>query len=286
LPVGVTAIKRIENRSSGAISVVNIENPSSSGSGTSVAPGQTISADMWIPWAAQAGDFPKHHLEVNAQWGKVCVWQANRSDGDQVRVSTDGAWHDPGSAIAGSAWVDGDRRLTIFDGFPYLTYNLSGTTGTLRVPLQKVGASAYLSDFVKDPAPGGPRILRLRNATAIPLYLSHSVPGGNTPEVYAAGNGLVEHFFLERVTTQWFARAASGTPPASAELEIRSWPIFAEAAEAGEASGSAPGRHCRRRQPRAIRDIVAIKDHKKVALARKSRSKAVDISGLSQPQRA
>src|SRR6202011_5561466 len=33
------------------------------------------------------------------------IWQAARADGDRVRVSTDGQWHDPGDVAGGFAAV-------------------------------------------------------------------------------------------------------------------------------------------------------------------------------------
>jgi hypothetical protein len=104
--MGVTFIKRLENRSSSPIVLLNKENSTARGSGIVVPPKSRIAADMAIPWAPALGDFAGHHLEivvggVTRYW----IWQATNADGDFIRFSTDGAWHDQGEHAHGYAGV-------------------------------------------------------------------------------------------------------------------------------------------------------------------------------------
>lgn len=100
--MGITAIKRIENRSLSTVQVLNRERPESRGANTVIASGSSIAADMWIPWAPRAEDFLGHHLEIQ-QSGRprYWIWQAANADGDFIRFSTDGLWHDQGEKIHG-----------------------------------------------------------------------------------------------------------------------------------------------------------------------------------------
>ena len=100
--MGITAIKRIENRSRSTIQVLNRENPNSRGSNRVVGSGSSIAADIWIPWAPRAEDFMVHHLEIQ-QFGRTryWMWQAANADGDFIRFSTDGLWHDQGEKVHG-----------------------------------------------------------------------------------------------------------------------------------------------------------------------------------------
>ncbi|HET6852016.1 MAG TPA: hypothetical protein VFH46_06805, partial [Pyrinomonadaceae bacterium] len=83
--MGITAIKRIENRSRSTIQVLNRENPNSRGSNRVVGSGSSIAADIWIPWAPRAEDFMVHHLEIQ-QFGRTryWMWQAANADGDFI----------------------------------------------------------------------------------------------------------------------------------------------------------------------------------------------------------
>src|SRR5687768_18616973 len=89
--MGITTIKRIENRSGSTIQVLNRANSSSRGANRLVAPGSSIEADIWIPWAPNPGDFAVQHLEI-VQFGRTryWIWQAANADGDFIRFSTDG----------------------------------------------------------------------------------------------------------------------------------------------------------------------------------------------------
>src|SRR5437764_10635003 len=115
--MGVTAIKLVQNRSGSTVKVIDEENPGAPGSGKSVDPGDTLDVDIWIPWATNEAEFAKHHLEVQVGGTPTwCIWQAARPDGDFVRFSTDGAWHDPGDQVPGESEVTLDRALVVHDG--------------------------------------------------------------------------------------------------------------------------------------------------------------------------
>src|SRR5688572_23591907 len=105
--MGITAIKRIENRSRSTVMLFNRAREQevgvyARGANIPIAPGSSIAADMWIPWAPAAADFPIQHLEIS-QGGvtRYWIWQAANADGDFIRFSTDGKWHDQGEKVHG-----------------------------------------------------------------------------------------------------------------------------------------------------------------------------------------
>src|SRR5690349_6187001 len=115
--MAVTAIKRVENRSSRPVAVFDIENANVPGNGRVIEPGDWWGRfDMWVPWAARERDFAHHHLRVDLDGTpSFWLWQADTDDGDFIRYSTDGAWHRPGDHVPGAAIVGGDRTLLVGD---------------------------------------------------------------------------------------------------------------------------------------------------------------------------
>src|SRR4051812_115792 len=114
--MGVTAITGITNRSDSDVILLDIENPDAPGHGDTVAPGGSHVVDMWIPWAPRQADFAGKHIRL--LFGGVprfWIWQAHNRDGDRVRFSTDGAWHDCGEPVDGMSGVDGPRTLVVYD---------------------------------------------------------------------------------------------------------------------------------------------------------------------------
>src|SRR5205085_9890387 len=102
--MGTTWIKRLENRSSSTITLINKQDSGTRGDNIAVPRKTSIAVDMTIPWAAVQGDFPLHHLEILVDGvTRYWIWQSTRSDGDFIRFSTDGAWHDPGEHVHGYA---------------------------------------------------------------------------------------------------------------------------------------------------------------------------------------
>ena len=116
--MGVTTIKRIENRSAATAAVFDLENPNARGHGVAVPPGGRLAVDLPIPWAPNGWDVPANHLEIRlGGQPRFAVWQAAKGDGDFVRCATDRAWHDPGDRIFGLPAVDGDRLLVVLDRY-------------------------------------------------------------------------------------------------------------------------------------------------------------------------
>ena len=100
--MGVISIKRFENRSRSTITLLNMENPGARGQGIPVPPGSHIVADMAIPWAPVQSDFSAHHLKIRVgATNRYSIWQAANADGDFIRFSTDGQWHDRGERVHG-----------------------------------------------------------------------------------------------------------------------------------------------------------------------------------------
>jgi hypothetical protein len=115
--MGVTAVKRVVNRSHERVRLLSVEDPTSCGHGEVVEPGGELAVAMWIPWAATARDFARHHLELYVGGRlRYCLWQARHRDGDFVRFSVHGDWSEPGPRVEGCAGTaDGDRELIVFD---------------------------------------------------------------------------------------------------------------------------------------------------------------------------
>ncbi|HUS16431.1 MAG TPA: hypothetical protein VM536_15645 [Chloroflexia bacterium] len=115
--MAITTITRVENRASAPVTLLDIENPSAPGHGLSIPPGGVQAVQLPVPWAGDAGAFPTHRLEVQVGGQtRFWIWQAARGDGDFVRFSTDGAWHDPGFRAHGIPLVEGTRTLIAQDG--------------------------------------------------------------------------------------------------------------------------------------------------------------------------
>jgi hypothetical protein len=130
----------IDNRSTSTVQLVDIENRGAPGSGAAVGPGSALQVNMWVPWATTAADFPVHHLEL--QFGSVTrfwIWQcATAEDGDHVRFSIDGAWHDHGRPVHGVSAVDavsGDRTMVVRDTCLELTAMPTGLASVVRTAL-------------------------------------------------------------------------------------------------------------------------------------------------------
>lgn len=124
--MGFTWIKRLENRSRSTITLLNKHDAGTRGHNIAVPPGSSIAVDMTIPWAAAQTDFPTNHLEIVAGGvTRFWIWQATHADGDFIRFSTDGAWHDPGEHAHGYA----DSAANVFDAIGGL---ITGTTVNLQ----------------------------------------------------------------------------------------------------------------------------------------------------------
>ena len=127
--MGVTAVKRIVNSTNEWLYIQNHENPNNSLHFIVLPPGTSGAVEMWVPWCTSLADFQADHFIEIGNWTPVgnllnpvreyIIWQHDRGtwwgkDGDHVRFSTDGQWHDMnGNWIGGVSAVDGDRNLTV-----------------------------------------------------------------------------------------------------------------------------------------------------------------------------
>ena len=120
--MGVTTLKRVQNRSRHNVAVLNLENPGATGHGVVIAPGASLKVDMNVPWSATRNGFAAKHLRVRVAGSpRYWIWQAQNRDGDHVRFSTDGAWRDCGRPVDGISEPDGERTLVVLDdGFQFV----------------------------------------------------------------------------------------------------------------------------------------------------------------------
>ena len=125
----ITTVKRIVNSTNDWLYIQNHENPNNSGHFIVLPPGTSGAVVMWIPWCTSQADFQADHFIEIGNWTQVgnllnpvreyIIWQHDRGtwwgkDGDHVRFSTDGQWHDMnGNWIGGVSNVDGGRNLTV-----------------------------------------------------------------------------------------------------------------------------------------------------------------------------
>jgi len=107
-----TGINAIVNKTDGNIKVFNKEHPGSPGSGMLVIPGGYLDVQMVVPWANGQNDFNGNHfLEIDGDNGLLyAVWQSNNNDGDWVRYSSDGMWHDQGNH---AGMIRGNHALVV-----------------------------------------------------------------------------------------------------------------------------------------------------------------------------
>jgi hypothetical protein len=144
--MGVTRLKRVENRSRHSVTLLNFENQSVLGHAVPIGPGAKLDVDMWIPWSTSRDDFfgrsgsppigsKPHRLELQFDGQtRFWIWQA----GDFVRFSTDGAWYDQGERVQGVAAVgltaiDGVRTMLVMDdGFDLVDFPLEELAALYR----------------------------------------------------------------------------------------------------------------------------------------------------------
>jgi hypothetical protein len=105
--MATTWIKRFENRSKDPIALFNLQHTDNRGHGITVIPGDSIQVDMAVPWPLLPPfplDFANKHLEIRVNGvTRYCIWQSAHMDGDYIRFSTDGQWHDIGDHVHGYA---------------------------------------------------------------------------------------------------------------------------------------------------------------------------------------
>lgn len=176
--MGTTWIKRLENRSQSTITLLNKENSGARGHNIAVPPGSSIMVDMAIPWAPVQSNFPGHHLEivvggVTRYW----IWQATNADGDFIRFSTDGAWHDQGEHVhgyAGSATNLFEALGGLFSGSPIDLAEYHFTERTIIV------LDSHFESIPIAPKPFEPAstfIKQLENRSSVPVSIFSSESG-------------------------------------------------------------------------------------------------------------
>jgi hypothetical protein len=117
--MAVTAIRSIRNLVKGQVyNVRNQEQPNDTGgrgNALSVNGGEVVACNMWIPWCNNQADFDNHHkiiivpTAVNVLPVLFAIWQ----QGDYVRYTRDGLFHNNGALVPGNSTVGGDRSVEI-----------------------------------------------------------------------------------------------------------------------------------------------------------------------------
>ena len=186
--MGITAITMLDNRSSSTVRLLDIENPGVQGNNVPVGPGQSLQVNMWVPWANTAAQFPGQHLQLEVGSVSFWIWQcATDQDGDHVRFSMDGAWHDHGRPVHGISAVDlvsGDRTIVVRDGCFELTAMPASLAGAVRAAL----------------GPGGYRMTGQSGDQQVP-----SVPKGSAVSFSMAGPPS-DAFARNAAGAQWLYR--------------------------------------------------------------------------------
>jgi hypothetical protein len=118
----ITELHWVNNYSSSALTITNLE-PDPAFAATCPPGRSTFIAEQWVPWCSRGSDFAAHHIVITLAGVTFFVWQDTDSDGNWVRLSTDGytsssippefipAEHFPGSALEG-----GGRNVEVSPG--------------------------------------------------------------------------------------------------------------------------------------------------------------------------
>ena len=130
--MGVTTVTRVENRTRNRIAVLDLEKQGT-GHGVLIGPGNSLAVSMNVPWATTRRNFATRHLRVRiGGQPRYWIWQANMRDGDHVRFSIDGAWHELGERIDGISEPDGSRTLVVMENGIQLVQIPDEIVSTLR----------------------------------------------------------------------------------------------------------------------------------------------------------
>ena|SRR6478609_2741319 len=118
--MAVTAIKSIRSAlDEDTYFVRNLENLNDTGgpgASLSIEPGAPATqCNMWIPWCGSESDFVNRHriIMVPIAFGVIPVTFTVWQQGDYVRYSKDGVFHDDGELVPGNPAVGGDRGVQI-----------------------------------------------------------------------------------------------------------------------------------------------------------------------------
>jgi hypothetical protein len=134
--MGATTIRVVVNNTDKWVYVQNHERPNQHFSFEVMPPKNLLSpfneyrVSIPVPWCTNQGEFnDEHYLEIGSWDGnnapltrKYVIWQHHRwggwwgGDGDHIRFSRDGQWHNVnGDWVPGDNFVDGERLLRIND---------------------------------------------------------------------------------------------------------------------------------------------------------------------------
>ena len=174
--MGVTAIKRIENRSNATLTLINKENPNTSVERDPIAPGAARAVDIWIPWAGSSDEFKNKHLQLLLNGSaRHWVWQAWKGDGDHVRFSNDGAWRDPGARVNGVSGVNGDRTLRVYDDSFALSLYGGAQVGAHITAITRIEnqtrSTITLLDLENDKASGHGRLIAPGTSLVVNMWV-------------------------------------------------------------------------------------------------------------------
>ena len=117
--MAVTAIRSIRNSSeSEPYFARNHENQNDTGGpgkSLEINSGEVVQCNMWVPWCATQEDFDNRHKIsiVPLAFNEIPVTFTIGQQGDYVRYSKDGLFHDEGEPVPGNNTVGGDRAIQI-----------------------------------------------------------------------------------------------------------------------------------------------------------------------------
>jgi Protein of unknown function (DUF3892) len=214
---GITSIVRVDNGASRPVTLF-AKDGSKPDQTFTIEAGESADIDLWVPWATSSDDFATHFVDVMfnnvIRWR---LWQADRADGDFVRVTTDAAWSDPGTPIDGTAQVGGDRALVVMDdsiemmsaqrrpaappgeGNTELTLGATSTQFLFQdTPINHPGVSVVsVGNIARD----------VNDKVAIPLLVSLDTASGNVGQHRIEPNDTSNDFAGFPIDGQWSARA-------------------------------------------------------------------------------
>ena len=126
--MAITSIRSILNSTESDCYIRNFETPDDTGGDgkfITLEAGETLTCDMWIPWAGNQHEFdhgsslfkgPAHidisfssSTDIAPSLHHFSIWQ----QGDYVHYSKDGTWENDGFLVPGNNTVGGDRSVEI-----------------------------------------------------------------------------------------------------------------------------------------------------------------------------
>jgi len=112
---GVTNIKRWENATDEQVEVWKLDGDKNAKKNYyRIAPGDTLNADMWVPWADRSGTgwlrYTDHHTVIKVGSNPLAyLWQ----NGDLIRFNAEDAFVEGGFAVPGASGAGGNRTMII-----------------------------------------------------------------------------------------------------------------------------------------------------------------------------